>query len=366
MISIILLTGIIFHSALGYNPQHNRYNELQILGGSCYPRDTCCTLNETIEDNLWFGRTCECGEHCIRHETCCIDSKYAGIEYFPQVNSIAMCQKVQTTNIIALMVSTCSVRWQESRLNEKCTNPQVGLDDPLSVVPVTSLASRTSYKNFYCAWCNDDADSTILWNFELKLPPGAGSLSNTDGVNNSAPQKMKFNVATNSWEVPVMDQETKEERFQKVKLKFSVPDELRKIVKPCHPRLISDCKPSLRNSILHYKCLAYYSPIKVLKFNSHAPVEYRNIHCALCNEVDIKTSKISCLVKATVKKNKPPLSFAMLLDVNTRDGDIVGKVKPPCKEKELYDPFFKKCRSMKCALPGYVMKGGACVESDKV
>ncbi|GFY58700.1 uncharacterized protein TNIN_195301 [Trichonephila inaurata madagascariensis] len=177
---------------------------------------------------------------------------------------------------------------------------------------------------------------------------------------------MKFNVATNSWEMLVMDPETKLEKFQKVKLKFSVPDDLRKIVKPCHPRLVSDCKPSLRNSILHYKCLAYYSPIKVLKENSQAPVDYRNIHCALCNEVSIKSSKITCLVKTLRKKNRPPVSFAMLLDVNTRDGDIVGKVKPPCKEKELYDPFFKKCRSLKCALPGYVIKDGTCVKSDEI
>ncbi|GFY58701.1 hypothetical protein TNIN_195311 [Trichonephila inaurata madagascariensis] len=133
MMLIIFLIGIFSYSALGYYPQHNRYNELQILGGSCYPRDTCCALNETIEDNLWGDRTCECNEHCLRHKTCCIDSKYAGIEHFSQVNSKEMCQKVQTTNIMALMVSNCSEKWQRSNLNEKCVNSQVGLDDPLSV-----------------------------------------------------------------------------------------------------------------------------------------------------------------------------------------------------------------------------------------
>ncbi|GFT10585.1 uncharacterized protein NPIL_7721 [Nephila pilipes] len=355
---------MIFHSVLGSYSQHSRYNELQILGGSCYPRDTCCALNETIEDDLWGDRTCECGDHCIRHKTCCIDSKYAGMEYFGIGHSEEMCQKVQTTKIMVFMVSTCSVKWQESSLNEKCINTQIGLDDPLLVVPVTSLISRTTYKNFFCAWCNDDADSTILWDLELKLPPGAGSSSIAIEASESKLQKLKYNGETNSWEVLLLNSETMEEEFQKVKLKFSVPVGLRKIVKQCHPRMVSDCKPSFINSILYYKCLAYYSPIKVLEETSQVPVVYRNVHCALCNGVSVKSSNVSCPVKSIGKKQKHPWSFSMLLDVNTREGDIVGKVKPPCKDKELYDPFFEKCRSLKCALPGYVIKDGACVKSE--
>lgn len=59
-----------------------------------------------------------------------------------------------------------------------------------------------------------------------------------------------------------------------------------------------------------------------------------------------------------------PKSFACLLDINQSDGDQVGMTlvaTPECPSCQRYDTFFKKCRQLVCALPGYNVVDGKCV-----
>ncbi|XP_055946228.1 uncharacterized protein LOC129976607 isoform X1 [Argiope bruennichi] len=355
---IILLT----HSVSCYFTQTGRYEELQRLGNPCYPRDTCQSLNKSTDDHLWRNRTCECGEHCVRYKTCCIDSNYFGMEQFAQKRPEEVCQMVQTKDFMVLMVSTCLQEWNKSPIYRKCVHPENDLKDPLSEAPVISTASMTTYRNFFCALCNNDDDSALLWDIEVKMPNNLNLGRNAITPKDNIIERLEYNSAQNSWGFFYIDPQTRKQEFKNVQITFSLKEDLKKFVKPCHEQIISKCSPSYKSTRLLYKCQAYYSPVKGRRQGTEEFFNYRNIHCALCNGLRINLDDFFCLVKINLRKSVS-LSFTKLLDVNRKDGDIVGKVSA-CKEGQMYDPFFKKCRTMACALPNHVVKNGACVKSD--
>ncbi|GFY63800.1 uncharacterized protein TNIN_285611 [Trichonephila inaurata madagascariensis] len=98
---------------------------------------------------------------------------------------------------------------------------------------------------------------------------------------------------------------------------------------------------------------------------------YQNPHCAVCNGVPV--DDLACLHSEvdSLQRNeneetnktrwvKIPRSFTMLLNVNPEDGPFVMLTKTRCYEGEVYDIFFKKCRRLICAIPGYVIQGDKC------
>ncbi|GBN11622.1 hypothetical protein AVEN_111507-1 [Araneus ventricosus] len=357
---IVFLIFLLSTYISGSFTQVGRYDELKWLGNPCYPRDTCQSLKEITDDHLWRNRTCECGEHCVRHQTCCIDSNYFGMNQFVPKRSDDVCQKVQTREFMVYMVSTCLVEWQMSYIYEKCVHPENEVKDPLSQVPATSIASMTSYRNYFCALCNNDADSAVLWDIGVKIR-NLNLGTNTTTIRDEIIEKMEYNSGQSTWGYFHVDPQTRKRQFQKLQIKFSVKEELKKFVKPCHPRIISKCRPSYKSTRLRYKCEAYYSPIKGRKQGSEEFLNYRNIHCALCNGLRANIDEFACFGKDLRKSIS--LSFTKLLDVNRKDGDIVGKTSV-CKDEQVFDPFFKKCRSLVCAVPNHVKKNGACVKSD--
>ncbi|GIX92032.1 uncharacterized protein CEXT_350141 [Caerostris extrusa] len=280
------------------------YEEVRTLGGSCFPRDTCAFLNNSTEDHLWGDRTCECGDHCVRHGTCCVDSRYSGIEYRSSNHLQESCQKVQNNIITVTMVSQCPSAWQKSYVNGRCISPEGRLEDPLSTVPVTSLTTRTTYRNYFCALCNDDANSILMWDIEAKLSL-VDDTSNSVGASVELMERLEYNVEKGSWGVQYVDAETNDQQFRKIKLKFALPTGLKKMVKQCHPRIVSDCSSSLRSSSLRQRCLAYYSPIRARKDGSSVFVDYRNIHCALCNGFRVRPNNVACPKIRSIKKDRP-------------------------------------------------------------
>ncbi|GIX75081.1 uncharacterized protein CDAR_479381 [Caerostris darwini] len=357
MMLALALCCLLLGAVCGSRFRSGYYEEVRTLGGSCFPRDTCAFLNNSTEDHLWGDRTCECGDHCVRHGTCCVDSRYSGIEYRSSAHLQETCQKVQNNVITVTMVSQCPSAWQKSYVNGRCVGPEGGLEDPLSTVPVTSLTTRTTYRNYFCALCNDDANSILMWDIEAKLNL-VDDTSNSVSASAEVMERLEYNIEKGSWGVQYVDAETNDQQFRKIKLKFALPAGLKKMVKQCHPRMVSDCGSSLRSSSLRQRCLAYYSPIRARKDGSSVFVDYRNIHCALCNGLRVRPNNVACPKIRSIKKDRPSLTLTVLFDINTEGGGSV------CKEGQVHDPFFKKCRSLVCAMPNYVIKNGACVKSE--
>ncbi|XP_054717985.1 uncharacterized protein LOC129227450 [Uloborus diversus] len=339
-ITIILSTVYFGHLI---NASTVTYSEVQHFGGSCYPRDSCSGGRTEELDNLWDNYTCECGRQCSYSGTCCVDSPFLSTTQKNSHLSTEKCQKVKLTSRYVLMVSSCSRRWQKkSPTYEKCEKEEDVLNDPMSKLPITSIQTGISYKNYFCAVCNFDSNHVVFWNIAVTGTQNRSHLQDN----------FQFNSEQNAWGT-VGAQGT----FQRLELNFVVPESLYKLVKPCYPGIISQCPPPIRNSDLQRKCRLYYAPIKIMSGGKFKM--YRNVHCALCNNKD-SNLEVACPLSKR-RKTQHPLSFALLLDVNQKDGEKVGQTRA-CSKDQVYDPFFKKCRSMKCAIPGYVIKNGSCAK----
>lgn len=331
------------------------YSEIEYLGGSCYPNDSCISSRNEDEDHLWGNHTCECAEHCIRYSTCCADSPHYG-KVLRIENRGEVCKKLPNTADAVIAVSRCSDRWHYGfHIREKCETPEMDIEDPFTATPVTSRKSNVTYKNYFCALCNYDSRDVHLWNISLglKTKQTVPSLSNV--TENYLMTKMSYNSEQKSWGIVV------DNAFYMLKSQFKVPASLMKFVKKCYPSVISKCDASHANNFeFQYKCMSYYAPIQI-KQNGTSIKKYRNIHCAMCNNVNVTDSDMNiCKLDAQKPKTAKPFSFALLLDINRSDGDLVG-FKRVCKDTENWDPFFKKCRSLACVLPGHVIQNGRCV-----
>lgn len=336
------------------------YSEVDDLGGSCYPFDTCVSLKEDAEDHLWGNRTCECGTHCIRHRTCCMDSPHVGQSWkAPHLEET--CQKLPTFQNAVIMVNKCSGRWRHGHfVREKCESPELYTDDPVMAAPVTSLASNVTYKNTFCALCNyEDQNYLYAWNIRLELPKEGRSLGISGATKQDFFQNPVYDKQKKTWGV------VEDDVFLGLKMLHRLPLALRKIVKKCYPDMISQCDPLQSHSYhMQFKCMSYYDPIKITIEQEDGGIEYHhNIQCAMCNGVNI--SQVSgtniCKLDPEIRK-KPNFSFALLLDVSRSDGDFVG-MTTLCQDNQKWDPFFQKCRSLVCVLPGRVVKDGKCVPS---
>ncbi|KAG8190264.1 hypothetical protein JTE90_025781 [Oedothorax gibbosus] len=123
----------------------------------------------------------------------------------------------------------------------------------------------------------------------------------------------------------------------------------------------------------------------LLDCKSHRPLTYETIEnikgtnkwglmshhkirkCDLSFEKPVYVKVEKCKVMSETARKSKPFSFALLLDVNRSDGDIVGesRIPDPCKSGEKYDPFFHKCRKLVCAIPGYEMVDNKCKKLKK-
>ena len=106
----------------------------------------------------------------------------------------------------------------------------------------------------------------------------------------------------------------------------------------------------------------------VVYSNTHS---YRNPHCAICNHKSI--NEVSCRkeqLNRQKRARKPSYDILVdqpsLVDINPWDGGIyVGKrpmAIPACPSGQVYDVFFKRCRQLVCALPGYFIVNRRCVK----
>lgn len=357
---MMLITSLLFVLSYQVSSHELLYAEIEYLGGSCYPSDSCKTTRIESEDHLWGNYSCECGEHCIQYGTCCADSPYFGqVLHVPYRGET--CKKLTSVSNAVIMVSRCPERWRNGfETLKKCVTPDDDMEDPVSMIPVTSLETSVTYKNFFCAVCNHDYRNVYLWNISLELNkkltmPGGEEITESYIIEN-----MIYNKEKTAWGL-FMDDD-----FYKLNLRFQVPSSIQRMVKKCYRNMVMQCNLSYaNNTVSQYKCWSYYSPIQikeVVKYNT----KYRNIHCAMCNNVNITDDDMDiCKLDVPVsKKVKPSFSFALLLDINRSDGELVG-LKKLCEDDQTWDPFFKKCRSLVCAIPGYVVKNGRCVPNQE-
>ena len=151
------------------------YGVIEQTGKFCQGRDTCRTGRSTRGpegvENDWKKRNCFCDNACAVYGDCCIDAQ-AYVQAEQQVNHLSFeCASLKQYGDI-YMRHKCLSDWDGlSSVQRICENPADELkQDPFGSTPVTSMATGFTYKNYFCAVCNNDSHDVRFWRPRLECP----------------------------------------------------------------------------------------------------------------------------------------------------------------------------------------------------
>lgn len=331
---VLLWIGL---SVAHHNLKHDIEEDLKKLKETCH-RDSC-TLPRVTDSPKNF--TCQCGVICSQLGTCCIDSPYLLI---PPPNVRPTCRSLDDGRSY-FMVDRCT---KDNDFRSLCEEEWNGDGDAKKIVPVTSLFSFVTYKNYFCFRCHEETDDFAYWDVRIRR---FGEFDQTIAMSQILSLTYDRNYRT--WFAPF----GRANNDVSVTLSVQAPPEVGHMISECDTHVISNCSRRLTDEKMRDKCEAYMGVIQIAKNDSVR--KYKNMHCALCNFEDL--SNVLC-EKLLVKRRALPFTFSIGLDM-TRWNTTKNVEAPKCEKDFIWDPYFKKCRKLRCALPGYVYKNGKCIRS---
>ncbi|GIX92026.1 SMB domain-containing protein [Caerostris extrusa] len=204
---------------------------------------------------------------CARYRACCFDAEFRSTVSILKLRETERCI-VNYAHESAYMVDTCGPRYAKDSL---CTSNATDHDDPLLMIPVTSTVTGTTYRNFFCALCNEDTDAEHLEPWNLRV--ASWGLE----VERSSLAQLKYNKAIKAWTLVEGNSSVT------VYPTAMVPDSLRSTVVRCRGGLVDRCAHRWSDADVEARCNSYMSLVKDKK-----GLLYRNPYCAICNYVDMK------------------------------------------------------------------------------
>ncbi|KAH7976115.1 hypothetical protein HPB52_008674 [Rhipicephalus sanguineus] len=192
--------------------------------------------------------TCSCPLNCKTYSDCCwnVEHDRETLEA-PGISCVRMTTE-ETGHYPVYMVSSCRNAWPDDDVRAACEGTQF-LGDHFNLIPVTSNSGEVTYRNGFCALCNDDIINTTFWKFAL-------------------------------------DEELGQYFVVPPKLTLRRPAHY---LRPCvDDSLVDTCSLEVPETVSR-KCKAYYAP--VISDPAGGPT-FKNLYCALCN--GIHPSNLSC------------------------------------------------------------------------
>ncbi|GFS78220.1 g-protein coupled receptor Mth2 [Nephila pilipes] len=352
------------------------YIQVQKLGSSCPELDTCENQepgNKLVQHSLIRllsyksehlhshsfshrneDRSCACDELCVTYGDCCIDAPGVVARTSPSLyNCFELHQLSLPEGIGIYMRNSCLSSYNgPEEVRYLCERPSLGEpSDPLSSLPITDMATGITFKNYYCSICNEKDISMVLWNLRLKCPFSILAFFNS---RNFSKEYVFHNLVyqNEKWGL-YLERENESSSFIACSIDPVMPSLLERKIRLCKLKLVSDCPPDWKDDDTRTMCRSYMG----MRFISNKG-KFRNVHCAYCNQENLNL--LSCSEMKTTSYVTNPNFLSFLWDINK------GKGKDPiqlCENGEVYDPFFKKCRSLMC-LPGYMKRNKFCVFRD--
>lgn len=311
------------------------YDELKILKAECHPYDTCNTTRENIEAPL---RSCQCDNLCPIYGDCCVDApKRSQMERVRNRNNI--CLEVNDYQAY-FVVSTCKSGWRNYSIRLKCERSP-SIEDPLTSIPATSNKSKITYRNHYCASCNEDSEDLIFWKIGVICPELDGNFSRNIADN------LVYNHRYRQWGVRLPNN-----TFISCQMKLAMPENKQNL-RFCYSNMKTSCSSNWNDNFIREKCESYTAVL----MGSLIIEKYRNVHCAICNGINIKDLNCPSLIH---RKLPGSPNFTHLFDVEINEGNKVG-TNSKCSAGEVWDSAFKRCRKLSCGLPFLELKNGSCV-----
>lgn len=336
----------------------------------CSIRDSCSnSLSKSpsiYDDEVYIqSRNCFCDSICQQYNDCCNQTKNSNSNSYECVDFLS-----PTTNhplifspLHVWMRTKCLSNYIGSPSDNLCRNlnNETFTNNPLLYIPVTSLQTNITYRNYFCAYCNNDANDNIQF-WEYRTFCGANG-TGSDYMTLSKEEQVNYYIhnLTRSCSKTIY--------YPHIRgyLQPSV------FIRACKRSLPPIC-PAGTSIDLARNC-SLSAP--AYRYDNTANVIYHNPYCAECN--NLNNHKITCFdpnrvsgVTVTVQRVYP---LSILFDPNlvkrylNSDFETNSTIQTiyslsyKCtKSDELYNLFLKKCSritnsnkeiiiSMKCSHP---------------
>ena len=297
---------------------------------TCYFTESCsqrCS-NITFHQSIEFGsdiHVCSCDKACSSvFMDCCSDygekcstSDYERADDFVHEHRTLMhCETklsiMSGKEVISAgvwMVTQCPSYWSDDDIRTKCQTPsfELKVESYVSYIPVFSKVSKLTYRNKYCALCNN-ASQYEFWN-------------------------LLFFKSLHAWYTSPFEFE----RFLKVNQGYFLglrPSKGQSMRNCYFPNTINSC-PNGTNASSIDACIN--GGVGLVRGKGRV---FKNEHCALCHNV-----KNACGVGRIIVESRV-LAMDMMLsmyEINLQDHGIFAKTMP-CQQHHNYDPFVDQCR----------------------
>ena len=249
----------------------------------CSSRDRCSdnaasTWWSYRDQSPFLSRNCFCDSRCEQYGDCCErpGSRNDRDDCVDFLSPALAGQSSEQRNLFVWMRTTCLSTYVGSDADHLCRNlrNESFQDNPAVFLPVSSSQTNITYRNYYCAHCNDDANDEIqFWIYEVVC------------------RRKKFNKTRIS---PATDEEMKhyQNKTRHCTRKIHYPHghnlEPSVFIRPCKPTQPSQC-PADTSPELARNCSLSATAYRYLVDSSSI---YRNVYCARCNQAD--TSNLTC------------------------------------------------------------------------
>lgn len=149
----------------------------------------------------------------------------------------------------------CSFR-SSRQIKKGCEDPKATAFDPISSLPITNTRSGLTYKNYYCALCNNQTftDRMEMWSPQLECP--SVTKEKFDFSNETINNKLTYRADQGKWGLQLSYGDY--EIFHACNVNAFIPDTVTHLVRPCTP-VIKECPANYNNTDVR--------KINVFKFN---------------------------------------------------------------------------------------------------
>lgn len=144
----------------------------------CSPRNTCSNSSHfspsIYNDEIFIqSRNCFCDSFCRQYDDCCDHSRNAHLPAYECVDFLSPTLMNRTSNFHPLSIwmrRKCLTNYQGSPSDLQCRNVhgETFDDNPSLFIPVTSVHTKITYRNYYCAYCNNEANEELrFWSLKV-------------------------------------------------------------------------------------------------------------------------------------------------------------------------------------------------------
>lgn len=291
-----------------------------------------------------------CDPQCINYDDCCrdADALYGeGESYGKLVNPEGgfSCRPVPPLSKAPKEASERSWYMKDACPKEvtaaarrECEQPRSASSDPLASVPVTSLASGITYRNYACALCHGDSVDLAFWRVLVRCGNISGSATIAQVTEGLRP------AGDGGWGLPVRGG-----RVISCSLSAQPPAE----VEPRECVASQSLCPIDTDFALDELCRNHTA---LVYKNGRA---FRNIYCLLCQNNYEEYAGSDAEPQCSIPCGEPEVPSGgrgLRVRLTLRVGTDLR-----CGSSDIWDPFRKICRSIVCAGAGAYLRDGVCV-----